>query len=60
MIDRNQAQREAEAMCREFARVHPGANVRHAVELCESGRLDWVDVAALFARSYGHAKREER
>lgn len=49
---------EAEALCREFARVHPTKNVLLGVELCEAGRLAWIDVAALFARSYGTAKLE--
>lgn len=49
---------EAETLCREFARVYDAPNVRRAVALCESGRLAWVDVAALFAWSYGQAKQE--
>lgn len=43
--------REAEAQCREFAAQHPTANVRKAIALCESGRLSWVEVYALFHRS---------
>jgi hypothetical protein len=49
---------EAERLAREFARVYPTPNVRRAIALCESGRIQWVDVAALFARSYGTARRE--
>lgn len=49
---------EAEALCREFARVYPSANVLRGIALCESGRLAWVDVAALFARSAAVAMRE--
>lgn len=49
---------EAETLCREFARVYDTPNVRQGIALCESGRLSWVDVAALFARSYGTAKQE--
>jgi hypothetical protein len=49
---------EAEQLAREFARAYPTPNVRRAVALCESGRLAWVDVAALFARSYGSARTE--
>lgn len=49
---------EAEALCREFARVYPTPNVLRGVGLCEAGRLAWIDVAALFARSYGTAKLE--
>lgn len=49
---------EAETLCREFARVHPTPNVLRGVALCEAGRLAWVDMAALFAKSYGTAKLE--
>lgn len=49
---------EAEALCRDFARVYPTPNVLRGVALCEAGTLAWVDVAAVFARSYGTAKRE--
>lgn len=49
---------EAEMLCREFADVHDAPNVRRAVALCESGRLSWVQVAELFAKSYAAAKRE--
>lgn len=50
---------EAEFMCRTFAGVYPTANVLRGVALCEAGTLAWVDVAAVFARSYGTAKRED-
>lgn len=46
---------EAETLARDFAAAYPTANVLRAISLCESGRLAWVDVAALFARSYGTA-----
>lgn len=50
--------REAEALCREFARVYPTPQVLRAIDLCESGTLAWVDVAALFAKSAAIAMRE--
>jgi hypothetical protein len=46
---------EAETLARAFAVTYPTPNVLRAIALCESGRLAWVDVAALFARSYGAA-----
>lgn len=49
---------EAESLARDFARVYPTPNVLEAIAYCESGRLAWTDVAALFARSYGAAKAE--
>jgi hypothetical protein len=47
---------EAELLARQFAAAWDGPAVRQAIAYCESGRLAWVDVAALFARSYGAAK----
>lgn len=46
---------EAEGLVREFAAKWDSPSVREALAYCESGRLAWVDVAALFARSYGTA-----
>lgn len=46
---------EAESLARQFAAAWPTPNTLRAIELCEAGRLDWVDVAALFARAYGTA-----
>lgn len=42
---------QAELDCRAFARQFPTPQVLNAVRLAETGRLDWVPVAALFARS---------
>ena len=36
---------------RMFAATYPTPNTLRALALCESGRLAWDDVAALFARS---------
>jgi hypothetical protein len=49
---------EAERLARAFAAKWPTPNVRQAIDLCEAGRLSWVDVAALFARSFGKAEAE--
>lgn len=46
---------EAEQLARAFAAKWDSPAVREAIAYCESGRLAWVDVAALFARSYGTA-----
>lgn len=46
---------EAETLARGFAAKWDSPAVREAIAYCESGRLSWVDVAALFARSYGTA-----
>lgn len=46
---------EAESLVRQFAAKWDTPAVREALAYCESGRLAWVDVAALFARSYGKA-----
>lgn len=46
---------EAETLVRQFAATWDSPAVREALAYCESGRLAWVDVAALFARSYGKA-----
>ena len=40
-----------EADVRMFAATYPTPNTLRALALCESGRLAWDDVAALFARS---------
>lgn len=40
-----------ETEVREFAREFPTPNVLRAVALCESGRLDWAQVAELFRTS---------
>lgn len=47
----SQAIAQAELDCRAFARQYPTPNVARAIELAESGRIAWVDVAAVFARS---------
>lgn len=48
---------EAETLVRQFAATWNTSAVREALAYCETGRLAWVDVAALFARSYGTALR---
>lgn len=48
---------EAEKLCRDFAACYPTPEVLRAVGLCEAGTLAWIDVAVLFARSYGEARR---
>lgn len=55
-----QTRTQAEADVRAFARQYPGPNALRAVTLCESGRLAWEDVAALFARSLASALTEAR
>lgn len=47
---------EAEHLAREFAAKWDTPAVREAIAYCETGRLAWADVAALFARSYGTAR----
>jgi hypothetical protein len=49
---------QAEAEVREFAQRFPTVNTEHAVALCESGRLSWEQVHALFTRSLRSALRE--
>lgn len=50
--------REAELLARNFASTYPTAAVNRAITLCESGHLAWIDVAALFARSFATARDE--
>jgi hypothetical protein len=50
---------EAEILARRFAATYPTDSVLAAVAHCEAGTLAWVDVAALFARSYGTARRRK-
>lgn len=57
-MNANTAAVEAEALCRQFAQAWPTPNVLRGVALCEAGTLAWVDVAAVFARSFGTAKLE--
>lgn len=47
---------EAEKLARDFAAAWPTPNTLRAIALCESGRLAWVDVAALFAKSFAKAE----
>lgn len=49
---------EAEQLARDFARSYPTPAVLRAVALCETGELDWVAVAALFARSFAVARAD--
>lgn len=44
-----------EAVCRDFARQFPTANVLRAIELAEAGELRWGQIAGLFERSLGEA-----
>jgi hypothetical protein len=46
---------QAEADVRAFAQQFPTPNTLRALALCESGRITWEQVAALFARSLGAA-----
>lgn len=46
---------EAETLARQFADTYPTPNVKRAIALCEAGTLRWVDVAALFAKSFAKA-----
>lgn len=46
---------EAETLARGFAAKWDSPAVREAIAYAEAGRLSWVDIAALFARSYGTA-----
>lgn len=54
-LDRREQAAEAERLARQFAAKYDTAAVREAIAYCESGRLAWVDVAALFAKAYGTA-----
>lgn len=47
----------AEAEAREFAAQFPTPNALRAVELAEAGRITWVQVRDLFARSLEAALR---
>jgi hypothetical protein len=51
---------DAERDVRAFAAEFPTAQTLRAVALCESGRLSWLSVAELFARSLGSALSEVR
>lgn len=53
------ADREAEAreLALNFAAAWPTPNVRYAVQLAESGTLAWSQVAALFGRGFGLARK---
>lgn len=51
---------EAETLARQFAAKWPTPNTLRAIALCEAGTLAWVDVAALFARSFAKAEAEAR
>jgi len=49
---------EAEALSRQFAASWPTPNVLRGVALAESGRITWVQLAAVLAKSYGAAQAE--
>jgi hypothetical protein len=42
---------DAQALCREFARVYPTREVRRAVALAEADVLTWSQVAWVFANA---------
>ena len=53
------AEREAEAreLALNFAAAWPTPNVRQAIAYAESGVLAWSQVAALFGRGFGLARK---
>ena len=53
------AEREAEAreLTLNFAAAWPTQNVKLAISYAETGVLAWSDVAALFGRGFGLARR---
>lgn len=46
---------ESERLVRAFAVKYRTPSTVRAVALCETGRLSWDDVAALFAKAYASA-----
>lgn len=49
---------EAESLARQFAAAYPTPAVLQAIRYAEADRVAWVDIAALFARSFATAKAE--
>lgn len=50
--------REARHLARAFAAKYDTPAVRAGIAHAEAGRIQWVDLAALFARSYAEARTE--
>lgn len=50
----------AEALCRDFARQHPGRNVDLAIAHAEAGDLTWRQIERLFTNSLSKALAEVR
>lgn len=51
---------QAEVEARDFAREFPTPNVKRAIALCESGKLDWITVHELFRQSLTTGLKEVR
>lgn len=49
---------QAEVEARDFAREFPTPNVKRAIALCESGKLDWITVHELFRQSLNAGMKE--
>lgn len=56
MISKYQAEVEA----RDFAREFPTPNVKRAIALCESGKLDWISVHGLLRDALAIGIKEVR